>query len=221
MAGSGSKPTRRYAAALAALVAVGFGASFGSWGGVAAAAGPVASLTASPQSAGLSKIKHVVIFMQENHSFDSYFGMYPGADGIPVDSSGNPTVCVNDPQTGQCVYPWHDPSDISNGGPHGEGPANKDIDGGKMDGFICSYESALGQCQSKPGSPDCGFPKPEPDVMSYKLRSDIPEYWSYADNYVLMDHMFGSGRSWSLPEHLSLVSDWSARCYKAGDPMSL
>jgi phospholipase C len=216
----GSRRARVVAAMLAALVVAGLVSSATASHNASAADGLAPSLSVTSADAGLSKIKHVIIFMQENHSFDSYFGMYPGADGIPVDAQGKPTVCVNDPQTGQCVYPWHDPSDISNGGPHGQGPADADIDGGKMDGFIAQYESALKQCEAKPGSPDCGFPKPEPDVMSYKLRSDIPEYWAYADNYVLMDHMFGSGRSWSLPEHLSLVSNWSARCYKANDPMS-
>jgi len=40
------------------------------------------------------KIKHVVIIMQENRSFDSYFGTYPGADGLPI-QNGKFTVCVN------------------------------------------------------------------------------------------------------------------------------
>ena len=31
----------------------------------------------------IHKIKHVVVIMQENRSFDTYFGTYPGADGIP------------------------------------------------------------------------------------------------------------------------------------------
>jgi len=34
--------------------------------------------------AGIHTIKHVIIVMQENRSFDSYFGTYPGADGIPM-----------------------------------------------------------------------------------------------------------------------------------------
>jgi phospholipase C len=45
--------------------------------------------------AGIHKIKHVVIIMQENRSFDSYFGTYPGADGIPM-KGGKPTVCAPD-----------------------------------------------------------------------------------------------------------------------------
>ena len=46
--------------------------------------------TATPASAGLSKIKHVIVIMQENRSFDHYFGTYPGADGIPM-KNGRPT----------------------------------------------------------------------------------------------------------------------------------
>src|SRR5271157_2089248 len=46
--------------------------------------------------AGIHKIKHVIVIMQENRSFDSYFGTFPGADGIPM-ANGKPTVCVPDP----------------------------------------------------------------------------------------------------------------------------
>jgi phospholipase C len=218
--GSSHSRRRRSLAALGAgLLAGSLGISLVS-GSAGAVSGPTASLTAAPAAAGLSKIKHIIIIMQENRSFDHYFGMYPGADGIPVDSSGNPTVCVNDPVTGQCVYPYHDATDVSNGGPHGARDATNDIDNGAMDGFLKQYEAALQNCLGKPNHPDCGVPKPAPDVMSYKLRSDLPEYWGYADNYVLMDHMFGTGRTWSLPEHLFMVSSWSARCYRPGDPTS-
>jgi phospholipase C len=33
--------------------------------------------------AGLHKLKHLIFIVQENRSFDHYFGTYPGADGIP------------------------------------------------------------------------------------------------------------------------------------------
>ena len=52
----------------------------------------------------IHKIKHVVIIMQENRSFDSYFGTYPGADGIPA-KNGQFTVCVPDPRSGGCDKP--------------------------------------------------------------------------------------------------------------------
>jgi phospholipase C len=123
---------------------------------------------------------------------------------------------VPDPQQhGACVKVWHDPSDIQYGGPHGAPAAAGDIDSGKMDGFLAQWEKAcLHHAQS------CGGGKPEPDVLSYKLRADIPNYWSYADNYTLLDHMFEPNASWSLPSHLYLVSGWSARCYQSANPMS-
>ena len=207
-------------ALVSALVAVGGGAAITAASAPVPPAVPFAVLSGAPASAGLSKIKHIVIVMQENRSFDQYFGMYPGADGIPVDAKGNPTVCLNDPSTGQCVYPWHDPSDVQNGGPHGAQDAGADIDKGKMDGFVKEYGAALAKCQARPGSQDCGVSKPFPDVMGYKLRADIPNYWAYADNYVLMDHMFGPAVTWSLPEHLYMMSGWAARCYRQDDPTS-
>ena len=46
----------------------------------------------------IHKIQHVVVIMQENRSFDSYFGSFPGADGIPM-MGGAPAVCAPDPET--------------------------------------------------------------------------------------------------------------------------
>jgi len=51
-------------------------------------------------ASGIHKIKHVIVIEQENRSFDSYFGTYPGADGIPM-TDDVPTVCVPVP-TGGC-----------------------------------------------------------------------------------------------------------------------
>jgi len=70
---------------------------------------------------GIHKIKHVIIIMQENRSYDSYFGTYPGADGFPM-RNGVPTVCVPNP-AGGCTRPYHDTADVNGGGPHGLGNA--------------------------------------------------------------------------------------------------
>src|ERR1700686_289593 len=87
--------------------------------GMGATAGSAPSAPARRAAAsGLGKIQHVVIIMQENRSFDSYFGTFPGADGIPM-SNGVPTVCAPDPKTGQCVAPFRDSYDLTQGGPHG------------------------------------------------------------------------------------------------------
>ena len=172
--------------------------------------------------AGIHKIRHVVIIMQENRSFDSYFGTYPGADGIPG-LAGNPgTVpCVPDPRQNHCERPYHDASALNAGGPHGHAEAVADIDGGKMDGFIAQAESAqTAFCKEFLDSPKCSLEPQAPDVMGYHDSREIPNYWAYARNFVLQDHMFESDTSWSLPAHLFLVSGWSAHCAVNGGPMS-
>src|SRR5712691_3579752 len=94
--------------------------------------------------AAIHKIKHVIVIMQENRSFDHYFGTYPGADGFPRTASGEFAVCVPDPVKGECQRPFHDTNDMNAGGPHGEANAIADVNGGKMDGFIAQAEGARG-----------------------------------------------------------------------------
>jgi phospholipase C len=180
-----------------------------------------ATVTVAPTPAvGIHKIRHVVIIMQENRSFDSYFGTYPGVDGIPG-LAGNPgTVpCVPDPAHGGCVRPYHDLEDRSLGGPHSTRAALADMNGGKMDGFVAEQERGMAGC-AQTFDPACGNGAGTPDVMGYHDGSDIPNYWTYARDFVLQDHMFESDDSWSLPSHLYMVSAWSARCSVPGSPMS-
>ncbi len=165
------------------------------------------------------KIKHIVIIMQENRSFDHYFGTYPGADGIPM-QNGVPTVCANDPVTGQCIPPFHDSSDINYGGPHGAVAARWDINNGKMDGFVKSVIEGRKNYCSNPTRPGCMHGKQGPDAMGWHDAREIPNYWAYAQNFVLHDRMFEPSASWSLPAHLFMVSGWSAKCSNPDDPMS-
>jgi phospholipase C len=172
---------------------------------------------------GIHKIRHVVIIMQENRSFDSYFGTYPGADGIPG-LAGNPgsVPCVPDPQRGHCLQPFHTRAKLDLGGPHTHDDALADIAGGKMDGFVIREHLAMTQfCKAHPVSPPyCPASGKPPDVMGYHDQREIPNYWAYARHFVLQDHMFESDSSWSLPAHLFLVSAWSALCTRKSDPMS-
>jgi phospholipase C len=161
---------------------------------------------------GIHKIKHVVVIMQENRSFDSYFGTFPGADGIP------PGVCVPDPRGG-CVRPYHDATDRNFGGPHALLNARRDIDRGAMDGFVRSEVGGTLGCVDR-NDPYCARHGGGTDVMGYHDSREIPSYWAYARNFVLQDHMFEPSRSWSLPAHLFTVSEWSATCLVRGDPMS-
>jgi phospholipase C len=171
--------------------------------------------------AGIHKIKHIIVIMQENRSFDHYFGTYPGADGFPRTANGDFAVCVPDPVNGGCQKPYHDTHDLNAGGPHGQTNAIADVNGGKMDGFIAQAEGGRRQgCKKNPNDPICSQRSSNPDVMGYHDGRDIPNYWAYAHNFVLQDHMFEPNASWSLPAHLFMVSEWSAHCSRRGDPMS-
>ena len=133
--------------------------------GLTTAAG-LQARTSKAQAVGIHKIQHVIIVMQENRSFDSYFGTYPGADGIPT-QNGVPTICVPDPRTNTCVKPFHDTQDLNQGGPHAA-PADvlsfRGQDG--ADGFhgpiACCLHGSPGSLMHNtwtrdPVDPDCPF----------------------------------------------------------------
>ena len=157
-----------------------------------------------PMPSGLQKIKHFVFIMQENRSFDSYFGTYPGADGIP---SG---VCLENPAGGPCVRPYHDAQDINRGGPHDQTNALADINRGRMDGFVAqAYEGKVKTSATMPCPPTVATCRPglDPrDVMGWHDYREIPNYWNYARLYVLQDHMFSSVASFTLPNRLYLLA---------------
>jgi phospholipase C len=170
---------------------------------------------AAPRPSGIHLIRHVVVIMQENRSFDSYFGTYPGADGIPKG------VCVPDPGAGGCVRPFHDTADRNAGGPHDHVDALRDIAGGAMNGFVAQAEAGRTlACARQVDAPTCSLAPKKPDVMGYHDWHEIPNYWAYARHFVLQDHMFQPDLSWSLPAHLYMVSGWSATCTRRGDPSS-
>jgi phospholipase C len=194
-----------------------------------------AAVLASPAQAaageqGIHKIRHVVIIMQENRSFDSYFGTFPGADGIPG-LAGNPGAvpCVPDPMRHRCQRHYHNHQDVNAGGPHMAVDALADLNHGKVNGFITSVESShpdtdrlachtpitsIKQLLNVLNGPPCL------DVMGYHDAREIPHYWAYARNFVLQDRMFAPNLGWSLPAHLYMMSAWSATCLDVMRPMT-
>ncbi|MFL5767416.1 MAG: alkaline phosphatase family protein [Actinomycetota bacterium] len=178
---------------------------------------------ASDAPKGLDKIDHIIMIVMENRSFDHYFGTFPGADGIPM-KNGVPTVCDPNPLQHECQTPYHDSYLVNDGGPHTYADALRDVDGGKMDGFVRSNtRRQTAFCTQHWSSPSCADrvgPEGQPGLMSYHDAREIPNYWAYAEHFVLQDHMFESAESWTLPSHMALVSAWSATCADAYDPMS-
>ena len=180
-----------------------------------------ATLTPLPPAVGIHKIRHVVIIMQENRSFDSYFGTYPGADGIPG-LAGNPGRCRASPtrRAAAACSPIHDRQDRNLGGPHSHETAVADIDGGAMDGFV--------------GAAGAGNAELRADVQPglrkrrrHAGRDGLPRRLATSrttgpTRATSCSRTTCSSRtsSWSLPAHLYMVSEWSAICAVEGDPMS-
>jgi len=131
---------------------------------------------------GTGKIDHVIWIIQENHSFDNYFGTFPGADGIP------PSTCLPKlPGSRACVKPFHMPitqpaCDLS----HFWNAAHAAYDNGRMDGFVWAEGS--------------------PNTMGYYDDRDIPNYWTYARRYTLCDRFFSSFLGPSTQNHFYTVA---------------
>src|SRR4051794_500189 len=167
---------------------------------------------------GIHHIRHVVVIMQENRSFDSYFGTFPGADGLPR-RHGHFTSCIPDPRAAfRCLRPFHDPHQVNAGAAHGAHAFALDLDHGRMNGFGVTADLPTGRgCGGD--ARVCQTSSP-PDVMGFHTAREIPNYWHWAREYTLQDHLFEPNGSWSLPAHLYMVSEWSARCAVPNDPHS-
>lgn len=180
---------------------------------------------AAPQGTGIA---HVVFIIQENRSFDNYFGTFPGADGIP------PGVCEprnkKRPQEG-CVAPFRDLLDADAGANHYDWNARADIDDGvttaTMRGFAATQINVGGQGTTCNGTtallPVCWVERAahdRVDVMGTHTDQEIPNYWAYARAFRLHDAMFSNVRAYSYPSHLGMVSLWSATCASGTDSQS-
>ncbi len=191
---------------------------------------PAAHRTTGCVTPELCNLDRLIFIIQENRSFDHYFGTYENPNGatvagIPRKPGGGFKPCIPHPVLGKCVRPFKMTNPVNYGGPHAHQHAHIDVANGKMNGFInAAYrtqQSGAYHCVADPFAPSCrdnNGPARQPDLMGTMQRGVIPNYWAYADEFYLQDHLFGATDSWSLPAHLYIFSAWSAEC-KAG-PMS-
>lgn len=135
----------------------------------------------------VASIQHVIVMVQENHSFDSYFGTFPGANGA---TSGY--AIVNGKRT--LVALTHAPDEPPKNCGHSWGDSHQDIDGGLMDGFNHSALTGHSICNGLQA------------YMQY-WQSDIPNYWRLAQTYALADNMFASTQTPSYESHLWFLAD--------------
>jgi phospholipase C len=152
------------------------------------AAGPPSPGTADPGTdpASHHPIKHIVFIIKENRTFDHFFGRYPGADGAREGMTLDGRVISLGPALDV------QPHDIT----HGFDSGLRAINGGEMNGF-----DFIGQ-----GGDLSGYVQFGPN--------GIPNYWAYADRFVLADRFFTSMYGPTFPEHLYTVA---AQAYQIVD----
>ncbi len=162
-------------------------ASLGLGGCGGAASSLPAALHLGPASTGSSPIQHLVLIVQENRSFDNFFGKFPGAHGAThgeaEEKSGDKLI----PLKAHSLLMSHDLQ-------HCHSAFETDYDGGKMDGF---YLEGEGACPSAPPAHTLPY--------QYVPEADIASYWDIAKHWVLADEMFQSQGSGSFTAHQDLI----------------
>jgi phospholipase C len=128
-------------------------------------------------------IKHIVFIIKENRTFDNYFARYPGAEGTDSGRTSDGRTVELSVAT-DVLEP-----DLG----HAFLDGVESINGGKMNGF------------------DLGTNGESLNGYSSFTRKGIPNYWRYADNFVLGDRMFTSMYGPTFPEHLYTVAAQAGR----------
>ena len=149
---------------------------------------PAQAASAPGGSQPATPIQHLVVLLQENHSFDNYFGTYPGANGLP--SGTKMPVDPANPGAGY-VTPWHIGNSTITDLSHSAATFYAQYNNGKMDGFVSALNS-----RNQDGKLSMGY---------YDDR-DIPYYWNLADNFVLFDQFFSSAKDGSFANHMYWVA---------------
>jgi phospholipase C len=134
-------------------------------------------------SAARTPIQHIVTLMQENHSFDNYFGSYPGAEGIPKGAC----VPVNPAAAQPCVKPFVIGRQPLESLDHDRAHFDVARNGGAMNGFVAAQSSRAATNNL---------------TMGHYQPSDLRYYWNLANEYVLFDHFFSASAGSSRANHL-------------------
>lgn len=160
-----------------------------------------------------SRVKHVFIIYQENRSFDSYFGTYPGADGLysrpPSQTPGFLQRIVDVDGSITTIRPFRI-------GPHEFAADTDDIDhshsviDAKMDdvdGTPRMDRFALGEEQkyAKGGLPSLMAKQMGELAMAHEDCDTVPFLWLYAKRFVLFDHVFQQMTGPSTPGNLAII----------------
>jgi phospholipase C len=142
----------------------------------------------------LRQVKHIVVLMMENHSFDNYLGTLDRGEGFPRGENGLPDV-ENPDSCGRPVVACPSQSPVQHAGAPCQSwsASHQQWGGGKMDGFVTAAEQA---------SPDA-----DPAIaMGYWTERDLPFYHGLARTFPLADHWFSSCLGPTFPNRRFLLA---------------
>jgi len=187
------------------------GAALGTWGLMSSKLVERALAQSAATCGSLGDVEHIVILIQENRSFDSYFGTYRGVAGFQ-DPGALPGVFgqAGYPTPASLLYPFH--LDTTNGGDctndidHSWGPQHTYWDNGAMDRFVSEHVAVDG-------------PANGPLTMGYYKRSDLPFYYALADAFTICDHYHCSVIGPTDPNRCYSMSAWIDPDGVAGGPI--
>jgi len=142
----------------------------------------------------LPQIKHIVVLMMENHSFDNYLGTLGRGQGLPVGDDGQPDA-QNPDALGRPVRSYHLASTVQHEGVPCQSwsAAHTQWAGGKMNGFVTASQIAA----------------PEGDkttAMGYWTEQDLPFYHGLARTFPLADRWFSSCLGPTFPNRRFLLA---------------
>src|ERR1700684_1696864 len=142
----------------------------------------------------LPQIKHIVVLMMENHSFDNYLGTLGRGEGFALGDDGTPDA-ENPDSAGTMIRSYHASSTVQADGVPCQSwsASHKQWAGGKMKGFLTSTEQAA----------------PEGDktaAMAYWTDQDLPFYHGLARTFPLADHWFSSCLGPTFPNRRFLLA---------------
>ncbi len=142
----------------------------------------------------LPQIKHIVVLMMENHSFDNYLGTLGRGEGFPLGDDGQPAAENPDP-SGEAVRAYRMPSTVQQSGVPCQSwsAAHTQFADGKMSGFVTASQNA----------------QPSGDktaAMAYWTEADLPFYHGLARTFPLADHWFSSCLGPTFPNRRFLLA---------------
>jgi phospholipase C len=159
------------------------------------------------------KIKHVFVIYQENRSFDSYFGTFPGADNLATEEAQQHGFRQYDPLGHTWVTPFllqaADSSDVT----HMRDDLLAKVNHGRMDRFV-SYEENLMLGYATPRrAHQLGLL-----TMAFEDCGTIPFLWMYAHRFALYDHIFQAMYGPSTPGNIDLIAAQTGQTQAARHP---